>query len=567
VEADSRAPGARHARPVSKPAAGGDARAAVEDTIVTITRPVPTTRLGGTVLSNLSTAELYERAVRAGEGEIAADGPLVVRTGQHTGRSPKDKFIVREPWSEGKVWWGEVNHEISEAHYDRLRARLVEYLRDRTLYAQDMYIGAHPRHRRSLRVYTETAWASIFARNLFRRPPREDLATFEPNFTIINVPSFEADPATDGTRTGTAILLHLQRMEIIIVGTRYAGEIKKSAFTVMNYLMPDEGVLPMHSSINVGQAGDACIFFGLSGTGKTTLSADPLRSLIGDDEHGWGDGYTFNFEGGCYAKTIRLSPMYEPDIFATTKRFGTILENVDIDPLTRELDLDSERFTENTRGAYPLHYIGNADPTGIAGGPRNVVFLTADAFGVLPPIAKLTREQAAYHFISGYTAKLAGTEIGVKEPTATFSAGFGAPFLPRHPGEYAHLLVDRLERYDVPVWLVNTGWTGGPYGTGHRMNINHTRNMVRAALNGELDDVATVPDPIFRVAVPVSVPGVPEEVLVPRNTWADKAAYDEAARKLAGMFHDNFAKFADGVSEEIRNAGPAPVDSDLGAEG
>ena len=531
-----------------------------------MTRPAPTGQLGGSVLSNLSTAELYERAIRAGEGEIAAEGPLVVRTGQHTGRSPQDKFVVREPWSEAKVWWGDVNHEISEEHYDRLRARLVDYVADRQLYAQDMYIGAHPQHRRSLRVYTETAWASIFARNLFRRPPREDLSTFEPNFTIIDVPSFEADPATEGTRTGTAILVHLRRMEIIIVGTRYAGEIKKSAFTVMNYLMPDEGVLPMHSSINVGQAGDACIFFGLSGTGKTTLSADPLRSLIGDDEHGWGDGYTFNFEGGCYAKTIRLSPMYEPDIFATTRRFGTILENTDLEPRSRELDLDSERFTENTRAAYPLHFIGNADPTGIAGGPRNVVFLTADAFGVLPPISKLTREQAAYHFISGYTAKLAGTEIGVKEPTATFSAAFGAPFLPRHPGEYAHMLVDRLERYDVPVWLVNTGWTGGPFGTGHRMNINHTRNMVRAALSGELDGVETVIDPIFRVAVPVSVPGVPAEVLVPRNTWPDEAAYDGAARKLAGMFHDNFAKYADGVSEAIRNAGPAPVDADLAAE-
>ena len=339
----------------------------------------------------------------------------------------------------------------------------------------------------------------------------------------------------------------------------YAGEIKKSAFTVMNYLMPDEGVLPMHSSINVGKDGDACIFFGLSGTGKTTLSADPLRSLIGDDEHGWGDGYTFNFEGGCYAKTIRLSPMYEPDIFATTKRFGTILENTDMIPETRELDLDSEKYTENTRAAYPLHFIGNADPTGVGPGPKNVVFLTADAFGVLPPISKLTREQAAYHFISGYTAKLAGTEIGIKEPSATFSAGFGAPFLPRHPGEYAAMLVERLERFDVPVWLVNTGWMGGPYGVGHRMNINHTRNMVRAAINGDLDGVETVMDPVFRVAVPVAVPGVPDEVLQPRNTWADKDAFDQAALRIAGMFHENFAYYADGVSEAIRTAGPIDV--------
>jgi phosphoenolpyruvate carboxykinase (ATP) len=538
---------------------------------VVMTSPAPTDSIGGRVLFNLPVAELYERAIRDGEGVIAADGPLVVRTGQHTGRSPKDKFVVREPWSQDKVWWGEVNHEISEAHYDKLRTRLMAYLADRQMYAQDMYIGAHKAHRRSLRVYTETAWASIFARNLFRRPPREDLPGFAPNFTIINVPSFQADPATEGTRTGTAILLHLQRMEIIIVGTMYAGEIKKSAFTVMNYLMPDEGVLPMHSSINVGEGGDACIFFGLSGTGKTTLSADPLRSLIGDDEHGWGDrdgeGYTFNFEGGCYAKTIRLSPMYEPDIFATTKRFGTILENTDFVEGTRDLDLDSERYTENTRAAYPLHFIGNADPNGVAPGPQNVVFLTADAFGVLPPISRLSREQAAYHFISGYTAKLAGTEIGVKEPSPTFSAAFGAPFLPRHPGEYAHLLMDRLERYDVPVWLVNTGWTGGPYGTGHRMNINHTRNMVRAAINGQLGGVETVIDPVFRVAVPARVPGVPDEVLQPRNTWADKAAYDEAARNIAGLFHENFAKYADGVSEAVRNAGPILVDADLDAEG
>jgi phosphoenolpyruvate carboxykinase (ATP) len=511
----------------------------------------------GKIVANLSTAALYEAAARDGEGLIAAEGPLVVSTGTHTGRSPQDKFIVREPSSEAKIWWGDVNHPISEEHYDRLRARLMTYLADRRLYSQDMFIGAHPAHRRSLRVYTETAWASIFARNLFRRPPAEDLASFSPNFTIIDVPSFQADPATEGTRTGTAILVHLQRMEIIIVGTMYAGEIKKSAFTVMNYLMPDEGVLPMHSSINVGKVGDSVVFFGLSGTGKTTLSADPLRSLIGDDEHGWGSDYVFNFEGGCYAKTIRLSPMYEPDIFATTRRFGTILENVDIDPLTRELDLDSERLTENTRGAYPLHFIGNADPTGIAGTPRNVVFLTADAFGVLPPISRLTREQAAYHFISGYTAKLAGTEIGVKEPTATFSAGFGAPFLPRHPGVYAHLLMDRLEQYDVPVWLVNTGWTGGPYGTGQRMNITQTRNMVRAAIGGELRDVPTVTDPVFGLAIPTAVPGVPSEVLIPRDTWPDPAAYDKAAATIAHMFHHNFRAYADGVSEAVREAGPA----------
>ncbi len=516
------------------------------------TRPT----LGRTVRANLSTAELYEDAIRHGDGLIAADGPLVVRTGKHTGRSPQDKFIVDEPSSHAKIWWGPVNRPISEAHYDRLRARLVAYCAGRDLYAQDCFIGAAPAHRRSLRVYTETAWASIFARNLFRRPAAEDLRAFAPNFTIICVPSFKADPETEGTRTGTAILLHLKRMEIIIVGTEYAGEIKKGAFTVMNYLMPDEAVLPMHSAINVGREGDPAVFFGLSGTGKTTLSADPERSLVGDDEHGWGDGITFNFEGGCYAKTIRLSPMYEPDIFQTTRRFGTILENVDLDPRTRELDLDSERFTENTRGAYPLEFIGNADPTGIAGAPRAVVFLTADAFGVLPPISRLTREQAGYHFISGYTAKLAGTEVGVKEPTATFSTCFGAPFMPRHPGEYARMLLERLERDAVPVWLVNTGWTGGPYGVGERMDIAHTRSMVRAALSGALDDVPTRLDPNFGFAVPTSCPDVPAAFLDPRTTWPDPDAYDKAAHKLATMFSDNFAAYADGVSAEIAAAGP-----------
>jgi phosphoenolpyruvate carboxykinase (ATP) len=505
---------------------------------------------------NLSTAELYEHAVRNAEGVISAHGSLVVRTGKHTGRSPQDKFVVREASTRDKIWWGSVNHPIDEAGYDRLRSRLLRYMSDRPIYGQDLYIGAHPDHRRSLRVYTETAWASIFARNLFRRPPAEDLVGFEPNFTIIDVPSFKADPENEGVRSETAILLHLERMEILIVGTEYAGEIKKSAFTVMNYLLPEEAALPMHSSVNVGKAGDPVIFFGLSGTGKTTLSADPERSLIGDDEHGWGSDGLFNFEGGCYAKTIRLSPMYEPDIFATTRRFGTILENVDLDERTRELDLDSERFTENTRGAYPLEFIGNADPTGMTGHPRNVVFLTADAFGILPPISRLTREQAQYHFISGYTAKLAGTEIGVTEPKATFSAGFGAPFLPRHPGEYARMLAERLESHDVPVWLVNTGWTGGPYGVGHRMRIDHTRTMVRAALNGKLANVEYETDPVFGVQVPTTVPGVPSEVLRPRDTWADPDAYDAKARQLAGMFVQNFDAYASGVPEEVRAAGP-----------
>jgi phosphoenolpyruvate carboxykinase (ATP) len=512
--------------------------------------------IGSVLRANLSTAELYEDAVRAGEGIIAAEGPLVVRTGTHTGRSPKDKFIVKEPSSAGKIWWGDVNRPIALEHYDRLRARLMAYLADRPVYAQDLFVGAHPAHRRSLRVYTETAWASIFARNLFRRPSADELEAFVPNFTILDVPSFRADPQTEGTRTETAILLNLARMEIIIVGTEYAGEIKKSAFTVMNYFLPDEGVLPMHSAANVGKDGDTVVFFGLSGTGKTTLSADPERSLIGDDEHGWGVDGVFNFEGGCYAKTIRLSPMYEPDIFATTRRFGTILENVDLDPRTRELDLDSDRFTENTRAAYPLHFIGNADSTGMAGQPTNVVLLTADAFGVLPPISRLTADQAQYHFISGYTAKLAGTEVGVKEPQATFSACFGAPFMPRHPGEYAAMLADRLHQHGVRAWLVNTGWTGGPYGTGERMNINHTRAMVRAALSGALDDVPYEPDPIFGVAVPTTCPDVPAEVLRPRRTWADPEAYDRQAAALATMFAENFAAYADAVDEKVRAAGP-----------
>jgi phosphoenolpyruvate carboxykinase (ATP) len=517
--------------------------------------------IGRIVRANLSTPELYEDAVRAGEGVIAADGPLVVRTGKHTGRSPQDKFIVREPSSARKIWWGDVNRPIALEHYDRLRARLVASLADRPVYAQDLFVGAHPGHRRSLRVYTETAWASIFARNLFRRPSARELQGFAPNFTIINVPSFQADPATEGTRTGTAILLNLARMEILIVGTEYAGEIKKSAFTVMNYLLPDEGVLPMHSAANVGEAGDTVLFFGLSGTGKTTLSADPERRLIGDDEHGWGVDGVFNFEGGCYAKTIRLSPMYEPDIFATTRRFGTILENVDLDPVTRELDLDSDRFTENTRAAYPLHFIGNADETGMAGQPTNVVLLTADAFGVLPPISRLTADQAQYHFISGYTAKLAGTEVGVKEPQATFSACFGAPFMPRHPGEYAAMLAERLHEHGVRAWLVNTGWTGGPYGTGERMNINHTRSMVRAALSGALDDVEFELDPVFGVEVPRTCPDVPSGVLRPRATWADGAAYDRQAGALARMFVENFAAYADGVSDAVRAAGPR-IDGD-----
>jgi phosphoenolpyruvate carboxykinase (ATP) len=512
--------------------------------------------LGSPTHLNLSVAQLYERALERDEGVLAAGGPLVVRTGRHTGRSPHDKYIVDEPSSHDGVWWGGFNQPISEAQYDALRRRFIDHMNAREVFVQDCFVGADPRYRRSVRAYTESAWASIFCENLFIRPTAGDLAHFRPNFTIINAPSLQADPARDGTRSETVILVHLGRQEILIGGSEYAGEMKKGAFGIMNYRLPEEGVLPMHSSVNVGRDGDVAVFFGLSGTGKTTLSADPERTLIGDDEHGWSDEGVFNFEGGCYAKTIRLSHIYEPDIYSTTRRFGTILENVVIDPDTRELDLDSEDVTENTRGAFPLHFISNSSEHGLTGHPSTVIFLTADAFGVLPPIARLSRDQAMYHFISGYTAKLAGTEVGIREPQATFSTCFGAPFMPRHPGVYAGMLGERLDRYDVPVWLVNTGWTGGPYGTGERMNITYTRQMVRAALSGALDDVPTRTDPVFGVEVPVRCPDVPARVLWPRDTWADKDAYDRQARKLARMFVDNFVQFEDGVSEQIRAAGP-----------
>ena len=512
--------------------------------------------LGKTRHANLAPAELYEHAIRRDEGLLAAAGPLVVRTGKHTGRSPKDKFIVDEPDAHDGVWWGGFNAPISQERYDALRQRFIEHMNKREVFVQDAFVGADKRYQRSVRAYTETAWASIFVDNLFIRPHAHDLKGFTPNFTIIDAPSFKADPARDGTRGETVILVNLAKQEILIGGTEYAGEIKKGAFGIMNYRLPAEGVLPMHSSVNVGRDGDVAIFFGLSGTGKTTLSADPERVLIGDDEHGWSEEGVFNFEGGCYAKTIRLSHIYEPDIYSTTQRFGTILENVAIDPATRELNLDSEELTENTRAAFPLNFISNSSDQGMAGHPSAIIFLTADAFGVLPPIARLTRDQAMYHFISGYTAKLAGTEVGVKEPSATFSTCFGAPFMPRHPSVYAHMLGERMDRHDVPVWLINTGWTGGPYGVGERMNITWTRQMVRAALSGALDGVPMRTDPTFGVQVPTRVPDVPAEVLWPRDTWADKDAYDARARQLADMFVENFKQFEDRVSESVRAASP-----------
>jgi phosphoenolpyruvate carboxykinase (ATP) len=505
---------------------------------------------------NLNAALLYEHAIRNGEGLLAASGPIVVNTGQYTGRSPKDKFITQEQPSADKISWGSVNQPISEENFEKIRSRMMAYLGDKHLYVQDVFVGADPSNRLSVRVFTETAWANLFARNLFIRPSQEELANFVPDFAVVDVPSFTSDPATEGTRSETFILLSLNQKLVLIGGTRYGGEIKKSMFGVMNYVLPQRGVMPMHCSANTGKDGKTALFFGLSGTGKTTLSADPSRTLIGDDEHGWSDNGVFNFEGGCYAKVINLSQKAEPDIWSASHRFGTVLENVAIDPTSRLLDLESTQYTENTRSAYPIEFIGNASPTGTGGHPKNVLMLTADAFGVMPPISKLTREQAMYYFLSGYTAKLAGTERGVTEPEPNFSACFGAPFLPLPPMVYAKMLGEKIAEHNADVWLVNTGWTGGPYGVGHRMSIAYTRAMVSAALDGSLAQVETRPDPVFGIHVPVSCLGVPAEVLWPKNTWPDPNAYDEAARNLAKRFQDNFAKFSDQVTPEVRNAGP-----------
>ncbi|MFN0119686.1 MAG: phosphoenolpyruvate carboxykinase [Blastocatellia bacterium] len=507
---------------------------------------------------NLTTGELYEHAIRRNEASVSHLGPLVVHTGQHTGRSPNDKFIVREDTSGKYVWWGKVNRPFEQARFDRLHARMTAYLRGRDVYVQDCFAGADPEYRVPIRVINELSWHSLFARNMFVRPDwNTQAATHQPEFTVINAPGVQADPETDGTNSGTFILMDFGRKLILIGGTSYAGETKKSIFTLLNYLLPLRGVLSMHCSANIGADGDTAIFFGLSGTGKTTLSADPERRLIGDDEHGWSDRGVFNFEGGCYAKVINLSPEAEPDIYACTRRFGTVLENVIMDPVTRRLDLNDGALTENTRAGYPLSHINNIEPTGMGGHPRNIIMLTADAFGVMPPIAKLTPEQAMYHFISGYTAKLAGTEKGLgKEPQATFSTCFGAPFMVHHPNVYAEMLRDRMAAHKVNCWLVNTGWSGGPFGVGQRMKIAHTRAMVRAALDGRLAGVETRPDPVFGVHIPVSCPDVPAEALLPRNTWPDPAAYDEQARRLAGLFRDNFRQFESGVSDEVRASGP-----------
>jgi phosphoenolpyruvate carboxykinase (ATP) len=511
----------------------------------------------GQVHWNLSTASLYEQSIRRNEGVLAAAGPLVCRTGQHTGRSPNDKFVVKEATSEQNIQWGSVNRPVDETHFEALHRDMMAYLQDRELFVLDAWAGADPAYRLPIRIVNEFAWHNLFARNMFipeTEPGR--LAEHRPEFTVIDAPNFRADPARHGTRSDVVILVNFGRRMVLIGGTSYAGEIKKSIFSVLNYMLPLKGVLSMHCSANVGKAGDAALFFGLSGTGKTTLSSDPARQLVGDDEHGWSDRGIFNFEGGCYAKVIKLSPDAEPQIYATTKQFGTILENVVIDPRTRELDLDSATYTENTRASYPIAFIENFVPSGQAGHPTNIVMLTADAYGVLPPIARLTADGAMYHFLSGYTARVAGTEKGVTEPKATFSTCFGAPFLPLNPNVYAKMLGERIAQHQSRVWLVNTGWTGGAYGVGSRMKIGHTRSMITAALSGQLDKVQYQRHPVFNLDMPTTCPGVPSDVLDPRGTWTDKAAYDAQAKKLAAMFVENFKTFEKDVPPSVKDAGP-----------
>jgi len=506
---------------------------------------------------NLSVASLYEHALRKGEGELGASGQMVVETGEHTGRSPKDKFFVREPGSEMHIDWGETNKAIDAAMFDALFDRVAAFLRDRELYSLDTFVGADARYRLPVRVITQYAWHSLFARNLFLTPD-EAPENFSPEFTVVDAAEFVADPVRDGTRSGTFVLVNMARRIVLIGGTRYAGEIKKSVFTIMNYLMPLRDVLPMHCSANVGKDGDTAIFFGLSGTGKTTLSADSNRPLVGDDEHGWSADGVFNFEGGCYAKVIRLSQKAEPEIWSASHRFGAVLENVIMNEATRALDLESEAKTENTRSAYPVGFIPNIVPGLMADHPKTIIMLTADAFGVLPPIAKLSAEQAMYHFLSGYTAKVAGTERGVNEPTATFSTCFGAPFMVHHPTVYAKLLGERIAKHEVTCWLVNTGWTGGAYGTGKRMSIAHTRAMVNAALDGSLKGATFERERFFGLEVPAALHDVPPSVLNPRNAWADGAAYDAQAKKLAGLFADNFKRFEANASDGVRAAAIHP---------
>ncbi len=508
---------------------------------------------------NLGTAPLVELAIRRGEGVLAKDGPLVVETGKHTGRSANDKFIVRDATTEDTVWWGKTNKGMTPAHFSALKADFLAHLGGKAdLFVQDLFGGSQPEHRVNVRVITEYAWHSLFIRTLLVRPDAAALADFMPEFTIIDLPSLRADPAKHGCRSETVIAVNFTEKLILIGGTAYAGEMKKSVFGILNYKLPVDGVMPMHCSANIGPGGDTAVFFGLSGTGKTTLSADASRTLIGDDEHGWSDTAVFNFEGGCYAKMIRLSAEAEPEIFATTKRFGTVLENVVIDRETREIDLDDATLAENSRASYPINFIPNASAANMGPVPKTVIMLTADAFGILPPIARLTPDQAMYHFLSGYTARVAGTEIGVTEPDATFSTCFGAPFMPRHPSVYGNLLKERIAKGGVSCWLVNTGWTGGMATMPgiSRMPIKATRALLNAALDGSLNNVEFRTDPNFGFEVPVAVPGVDSKILDPRAAWADTAAYDAQAKKLVGMFIDNFSQFADHVDEGVRQSAP-----------
>jgi phosphoenolpyruvate carboxykinase (ATP) len=523
-------------------------------------KPVSLESLGisnvASVLANLPAHRLIEESILRGEGRMAPGGALVVSTGIHTGRSPKDKYVVRDDASDALVRWGSVNHAMTPEQFERLRQRMLSYLQGRELFVVDAAAGADERYRVPVRVVTEQAWPALFSQIMFLPGRPDDDLDGANAFAVIQAPGFSANPDIDGTRSDVFIALSFTRRLVLIGGTRYAGEIKKSIFTVANYLFPQQGALSMHCSANEGSDGDVALFFGLSGTGKTTLSADPLRRLIGDDEHVWGDTGIFNVEGGCYAKVIRLSPDAEPEIFATTHSFGTLLENVVIDEATEELDLDDDTITENTRAAYPITMIPNARLDGKGGHPKNLIMLTADAFGVLPPVAKLTANQAMYHFLSGYTAKVAGTEKGVTEPQATFSACFGSPFLPLRPSVYADLLGERIKRHEADVWLVNTGWTGGPHGTGHRMPIQATRAIIRAILSGDLAGAETATDPLFGLEVPVSCEGVEGNLLEPRSTWEDLEAYDAQAQRLAAMFVKNFEQYADGVRPEILAAGP-----------
>ncbi len=506
---------------------------------------------------DLGAAPLLEFAVCRGEGLLTRDGAFVAETGKHTGRSAQDKFTVQDSNTADTVWFNNGNKPMRPEDFAALKADFLQALGEKdTVFVQNLYGGSQPEHRVNVRVITELAWHSLFARTLLVRPAASELADYAPEYTIIDLPSFRADPERHGTRTETVCVINLTEKLILIGGTKYAGEIKKSVFCILNYLLPARGVMPMHSSANIGPEGDTAIFFGLSGTGKTTLSADSSRTLIGDDEHGWSDTAVFNFEGGCYAKLIRLSAEAEPEIYATTKRFGTILENVVMDPVTREVDLDDNSLAENTRGAYPIHFIPNTSADNLGPVPRNVVMLTADAFGVLPPIARLTPDQAMYHFLSGYTARVAGTEIGVSEPEATFSTCFGAPFMTRHPSVYGNLLKQRIAAGNVDCWLVNTGWTGGQYGVGNRMPIKVTRALLNAALDGSLKTAEFRKDPFFGFDVPVSVAGVDNSILDPRTTWSDGAAYDEMARKLVSMFIRNFAQFEEHVESGVRDAAP-----------